>query len=210
MRLGTEHKMIKIFSGLLLALLLAFAAPSFAAEGSLSAVSNKPLPGVKEMAVRPLDDSDESLRLQSQFEAELTAKGYRINPKSEIVLTFEIIDELGAYSVTDKRYFIDLQAKGSRTGGEDAHARFNVFDSKSGGILNKGHGGTKIVTPSKYRLKATIDGPAGAGRLERYWQGTASGKLGAANNQDLIRAMVAPLVANLGKTVKAEPFPIPN
>lgn len=202
--------MIRIFSGVLSVLLLAFATPAYAAEGSLSAVVNKPFSGIKEMAVRPLDDSDEAVKLQSQFEAELVASGYRINPTSEIVLTFEIIDELGAFSVTDRRYFIDLQAKGSRTGGEDAHARFNVFDSKTGGILNKGQGETKIVTPSKYRLRVTVDGPAGPGRLERYWEGTATGKLGTADNQSLIKAMVAPLVNNIGKTVKGAPFPIPN
>ncbi|MEK9671980.1 MAG: hypothetical protein VW268_05685 [Rhodospirillaceae bacterium] len=191
-------------------LLLLPGLPAAAEDGRLTAVSSTPLPAGKPFAVRPLDDSDEALKLKSLFEQELVAHRHRIDPKSDVVLTFEIIDEVGAYSVTDRRYFIELKAQGSRTGGEDAQARFNVFDSNSGGILNKGSGGTKIVTPSKYRLKVTIDGPAGPGRLARFWQGMASGNLGTANNEKLVRAMVVPLVRSIGKTVKGENFPLPD
>ena len=56
----------------------------------------------------------------------------------------------------------------------------------------------------------TIDGPAEAGRIERYWQGWATGNLGASTNETLIGAMVVPLVESLGKTVKNEVFPLPN
>jgi len=182
-----------------------------AGEGHLNAVSNKPLPAAPEFAVRALDDSDEALDLKLRFENELKARGYRLNPSAELVMTFEIVDELGAYTYTDRRYFVELHAQGSRSGGEDAQARFNVFDSKTGGILNQGGGGgTKIVTPTKYRLKVTVDGPAGPGRLERYWQGWMTGTLGASDNLTLIQAMVAPLVDNVGKTVRNETFPLPD
>ncbi|PIW25745.1 MAG: hypothetical protein COW30_18615 [Rhodospirillales bacterium CG15_BIG_FIL_POST_REV_8_21_14_020_66_15] len=197
----------------ILALVLTAALPcvTLAADGQLNAISSKPLPGGKVLAVRALDDSDAALDLTAQFERELKARGYRVDPKAELVLTFEVLDELGAYSFTDKRYFLDVQGtKGTSTGIEGSEARFNVFDSKTGGILNEGHGGTKIVTPTKYRLKVTIDGPAEAGRIERYWQGWATGNLGAATNESLIGAMVAPLTEIVGKTVKNETFSLPN
>lgn len=197
----------------ILALLLAAAVPGtpHAAEGQLNAISSKPLPGGRVVAVRALDDSDEALGLAAQFERELKARGYRVDAKAGLVLTFEILDELGAYTFTDKRYFLDVQGtKGTSSGTEGSEARFNVFDSKTGGILNEGHGGTKIVTPTKYRLKVTIDGPAEAGRIERYWQGWATGKLGTATSESLIGAMVVPLVDNLGKAVKNETFTIPD
>lgn len=194
-----------------IAAMLAAVPVAHASEGHLNAISSKPFPAAPEFAIRALDDSDEAQELTRRFEDELKAKGYRINPKSELVLTFEIIDELGAFTYTDRRYFVELHAQGSRTGGEDAQARFNVFDSKTGGILNQGEGGgTKIVTPTKYRLKVTVDGPAGPGRLERYWQGWMTGTLGASDNQTLIQGMVAPLVDNLGKTVRNEVFPLPD
>jgi hypothetical protein len=185
--------------------------PAHAAEGQLNAISSKPIPNGRVLAVRPLDDSDESMAIAAKFERELKARGYQVEPKAELTLTFEILDELGAYTFTNKRYFLDVQGqKGTSTGTEGSEARLNVFDSKTGGILNEGQGGTKIVTPTKYRLKATIDGPAQAGRIERYWQGWATGNLGAATNESLIGAMVAPLVEALGKTVKNESFPLPN
>lgn len=206
--------MTKLFSGALLAgglALALIASPAArAADGQLNAVSNKPLPTAPEFALRALDDSDEANDVMQRFETELKAKGYRLNPKASLVFTVEIVDELGAYTYTDKRYFIDLGARGSRTGGEDAHARFNVFDSKTGGILNEGNGGTKIVTPTKYRLNVTIDGPDGPNHMERYWQGWMTGVLGAADNQTLVEAMVAPLVENIGKTVRSKPYPLPD
>ena len=197
----------------LMALVFAAAASpgSQAAEGQLNAISSKPLPGDKVLALRALDDSDEALRLKAQFERELKARGYRLDPKAPLTLTFEVLDELGAYTFTDQRYFLDIQGhKGTSTGTEGSEARFNVFDSKTGGILNEGNGGTKVITPTKYRLKVTIDGPAEAGRIERYWQGWATGTLGASTNESLIAAMVTPVVDSLGKTVKNESFPLPK
>tara|TARA_R110002124_G_scaffold9429_10_gene48413 strand:- start:14940 stop:15554 length:615 start_codon:yes stop_codon:yes gene_type:complete len=203
-----KRPLIVLFALMLTAV---FATAGHAAEGQLNAISSKPLPNGKVLAVRALDDSDESLELVHQFTRELRNRGYRLDPKADLVLTFEVLDELGAFTFTDKRYFLDVQGtKGTSSGTEGSEARFNVFDSKTGGILIEGQGGTKIVTPTKYRLKVTIDGPAEAGRIERYWQGWATGNLGAATNETLIGAMVVPLVENLGKTVKNEVFPLPN
>ena len=183
-----------------------------AAEGHVNAISQKPIPAGKILSVRALDDSDESLALKDQFVRELTNRGYRVEPKADLVLTFEVQDELGAYTFTDKRYILDLQtSRGTNQGiDDDSHAKFNVFNSKTGGILNKGQGGTKIVTPTKYRLKVTVDGPAEAGRIERYWQGWATGKLGAATNEALLGAMVAPLVESVGETVKDRTITLPD
>ncbi|MEQ8229739.1 MAG: hypothetical protein RIA64_16765 [Rhodospirillales bacterium] len=196
---------------LALILSLGVSAGAMATDGQLNAISSKPLPGGKVLSVRALDDSDESLALVEQFQRELSARGYRVDSKADLVLTFEIIDELGAYTFSDQRYYVDVQGqKGTSTGTEGTEARLNVFNSKTGGILNEGRGGTKIVTPTKYRLKVTIDGPAEAGRIERYWQGWATGNLGASTNESLISAMVVPLVDVLGRTIKNETFPLPN
>ena len=202
--------MRKTFFGCLLMASLTAPLAAQAAEATLNAILSKPLPTAHEVALRALDDSDEAVALKSQIEKGLESRGYRLNPNSPLILTFEIQDEVGAYTYTDRRYFVDLGARGSRTGGEDAHARFNVFDSKTGGIMNEGHGGTKIVTPTKYRLKLTLDAPADAGHIERYWQGWATANLGNADNETLIRAMVLPLLDTLGKTVKNQTFDVPD
>ncbi len=200
-----------IFALLALAFAAAASPASQAAEGQLNAISSKPLPDGKVFALRALDDSDEALHIKARFEKELQARGYRLDANAPLVLTFEVLDELGAFTFSDQRYFLDVQGhKGTSTGTQGTEARLNVFDSKTGGILNEGNGGTKVITPTKYRLKVTIDGPAEAGRIERYWQGWATGNLGASTNESLIGAMVAPLVDSLGKTVKREAFPLPK
>ena len=64
---------------------------------------------------------------------------------------------MGAWSDAGKRTLLELTARGGDEGGEDAKARFNVFDSKRGGILNKGRGGT-TVTPCSRSEKQRLHG----------------------------------------------------
>lgn len=179
-------------------------------EGTVNSMAHKDVPAGAEIHVRPLDNSDEALAVLEDFKRELKARGYRLNPNAKLVLTFEIRDEIGAFTTTDRRYFVELHARGSRTGGEDAQARFNVFDSRTGGILNRGKGETQIVTPSQYRLDVTIDRQVDDSHLDRLWQGWAVGDLGSSDSETLIRAMVAPLLNTVGKTVRRQTFPLPR
>ncbi len=194
------------FRAAVLAVFMASIPPAFAEDGLVNAIARRDLPASETIFVRPLDNSDENLRLQRMFEAELRANGYRISKDSPIILTFEIHDQVGSFKNPDDRYLIELRARGSRRGGEDASARFNVFNSETGGFLNKGAGGeTRIITPTKYRMDVTIDD---AQTYTRFWQGWAVGAVMDADPIDLTRAMIKPLVRGIGQTVRRQPFSI--
>jgi hypothetical protein len=175
-------------------------------DGVMNGVAFKPLPPDSSIHVRPLDNSDDNLVLQADFEAALRAKGYTIEKDAKLILSFETRDEIGSWSTTERRHILSFESKGGQGGGENAKAKVNVFDSATGGLLNRGSGGgTTITSPSTYRIDATIDDRANGKRL---WQGSSVANL---NNQDglsLTRKMVPVMVENLGQTVRRQIFPL--
>lgn len=190
----------------------AFAQDKAPAEGSgghptppavVNAVSFQALPERATFAVRPLDNSDANLRLKVAIEEALRARGFGVAKDSPLVLSFDTRDEVGAWTDAGRRTILELQAQGGRDGGEYAHAKVNVFDTNSGGLLNEGRGGTSIATPSTYRIDITVD-DRGNGR--RLWQGWAIANLSHGDRLELDRAMIPVLVQNVGRSVTRQPF----
>ena len=183
------------------------AASQDASTGLFNAVAFRPLPDGAAVRVRPLDNSDENLALQQEFERELTARGHTVSENAPLVITFEVRDEIGAWSTRDRRTVLELEGRGDSLGGHDHKARLNLFDSDRGGILNQGRGsGTSITTPSEYRIDATIDDRTNGRRL---WQAWVTADLGYSDGPTLTRAMIPVIIGNLGKTVKRQPFELP-
>lgn len=173
-------------------------------HGTLNAVSFRPLPVGAPIFVRPLDDSDENLALKRSFEAVLQARGYALAPDpSGLVLTFETRDQIGGWSDSGRRTVLEFQGAGGREGTEDVEARLKLFDSQRGALLNKGRGGTRVVTPSSYRLEVNIDHK---GQRERLWQGWTIADLAHGDDRSLNRAMVPALVDHIGETVRQQSF----
>ena len=176
---------------------------SATAQAFVNSVSYQPLPARAVVTVRPLDNSDANLKLKTSIEEALRAKGFGVAKDSPLVLSFDTRDEVGAWSETGRRTILELRAEGGREGGEYAHAKVNVFDSASGGLLNEGRGGTSITTPSTYRIDATLDDRTSGRRL---WQGWAIANLAHGERSDLDRAMIPVIVQNLGQTTTRQPF----
>jgi len=173
-------------------------------QGTLNAVSFKPLPVGAPIFVRPLDDPDENLVLKRRFESVLQERGYALAPDpSGLVLTFESRDQIDSWSDSGRRTVLEFQGAGGREGTEDVEARLRLFDSQRGALLNKGRGGTRVVTPSNYRLEVNIDHK---GDRERLWQGWTIADLAYGDDRSLNRAMVPALVDNIGKTVRQQSF----
>ena len=172
-------------------------------EGLLNAVSFKDVPKNAPLSVRPLDNSDLNMALKDEFERILRAKGYSVSDKAAYVMSFETHDEIGAYSTRDKRAVLELQARGGREGGEDAKMRFNLFDSNSGGVFNRGKGETTVSSPSQYRIDVSID-EAATGK--RHWQAWAVANLLRPDSLALTRSMIPAFVDNMGQTVKSKNF----
>ncbi len=172
-------------------------------EALMNAFSYRPVPKDTTFHVRPLDNSDQNLALKKEFERILRTKGYSLSNDSELVISFETRDELGAYSTRNKRAVLELDAHGGREGGENARMRFNLFDSNTGGVFNQGKGETSIMTPSQYRLDVTIDNRSNG---KRHWQAWAVANLDQTDGETLVKAMVPEIVGNMGKTVKSHTF----
>ena len=176
---------------------------SAAVQAFVNSVSYQPLPERAIITVRPLDNSDAHMKLKTSIEEALRAKGYGVTKDSPLVLSFDTRDEVGAWSDAGRRTILELRAEGGREGGEYAHAKVNVFDSVSGGLLNEGRGGTSITTPSTYRIDVTVDDRTNGRRL---WQGWAVANLSYGDRNELDRAMIPVLVQNLGRTTTRQPF----
>lgn len=175
-------------------------------RGLLNAVTFKPLAAGSAIAVRPLDDSDDNLVLQREFERELRAMGYTVSANAALILSFDTRGTVGAWVSRERRTVLELEGHGGQEGGENAKLRLNLYNSSRGGVFNRGEGATTmIVTPSKYRLDATIDNRDDGKRL---WQAWATAALGQSDGLSLTRAMVPVMVESLGHTVKRQPFDI--
>ena len=156
------------------------------------------------IAVRPLDNSDQNLLLQEQFERQLEANGYAVSKDANLVLSFETRDVVGAWSDGGVRTVIELKDNRHRTGQDPPQVNLNIYNSSRGGLLNKGRGGgTSIVTPSHYRLDVLVDDRSNG---ERVWQAWATADIRGAGSGAVSQAMVPALVDHLGSTVKNKPF----
>ena len=175
-----------------------------AEEGLINAVSYRALPRGGSIRVRPLDNSNENLILQEQFEDELRRRGYAVAAEADLILSFEVRDVAGAWRAGDRRSVIEFEGSGGG-GGENARARLNIFDSRRGGLLNQGNerGATQIAAPSQFRMDATIDDRRDGKRL---WQAWAVASQRQTEGSDLTRAMVQAVVEHLGTTIKRQPF----
>ena len=210
MKTGDGERTMRIWGILLVALGLLTGQPAAAQEpgaGLLNAVAYKPLPQDSAVTVRPLDNSDENLLLQEEFERELRARGHTVAADAPLIMTFEVRDVVGAWTNRDRRSILELEGRGDGIGGDTHRARLNLFDSGRGGVLNEGRGGgTTIVTPTQYRLDVTIDARAGGKRL---WQAWATADLGQSDGFELTKAMIPAMVGSLGQNVNRQPFKVP-
>lgn len=175
-----------------------------AEEGILNAVALKPLPEGVPITVRPMDNSDENLILQKEFERELRLRGYTVAEGAPLIMTFETRDTLGAWTSGERRSVLEFEGGGDGIGGDNYRARLNLFDSGRGGMLNEGQGrNTSIVTPSQYRVDLNIDDRETGKRL---WQAWATADLKQSDGLTLTRAMVPVLVESLGRTTRRRAF----
>jgi len=174
-------------------------------EGILNAVAYRAIPSGQPLRVIPIDNSDQNIALQAEFERQLTASGHTISEDATLILTFETRDEIGAYTSRDRRAFIEMHARGGRDGGEDAKMLFNLYNSNSGGVFNTGKGETSIVTQSQYRMDVTIDDKSNGKRL---WHAWTIADLGQSDGRTLTKSMVPVLVKNVGATIKRQTFPL--
>lgn len=175
-------------------------------DGLLNAVSFKQLPAQAAIAVRVMDNSDDNLVLQAEFERVLRAKGHRVAEDASLILTFETRKVAGAWADEGRRTLVELHGGGG-VGDEEAKVTVNLFNSRQGGVLNKGErSGTSITTRGQLRVDVNVDERSTGKRLWQAWSTTDQG-----GDDDLSqnKAMVPILVENIGRTVKRQTISLP-
>ncbi len=171
-------------------------------EGILNSVSYRPLPTGEAIRVQALDNSDDNLALIEEVKKALTARGYGLAEDGRMILTVETRNEIGAWSTTDRRHVIEFQTQ-TNSHSDESEVKLNLFDTNSGGLLNKGSSGTAIVTPSQYIVEISVEDATNGKRL---WQAWAAAGLGQSDGLALMRGMIPALSDALGKTVSRETF----
>ena len=174
------------------------------ADGLVSAVSFSPLASGSAISVRPLDNTDSNMILKKDFELALKSKGFKIGRDEALILTFETIDESGAWIGGGENLIIELSNHDDQSGTDLPRVHLNLFNSRRGGILNpKRLEKTRTVTPSSFRIDVTIDKKANG---KRIWQGWSSINSRIGDNQKPSRKMVSVLVESLGQNISRKPF----
>ncbi len=187
--------------------LVLFGAPAWGeGSGLLNAVAYKPLMAGSTLAVSPLDNSDQNLRLQVLFESELRARGFTVTSDAALVLTFETRSSPGIWSDGGFRRIIELTDRRDQGGVESPRVQLNLYNSNRGGVFNQGRPGTNVGAPGQYRLDATIDDRRSG---ERLWQGWTTAPLIRSDGHSLSMSMVPVMVESVGSTVKRKPFVLP-
>lgn len=203
---GVEGFTVKRFVFLSLFFLLSTLAAGVRADGLMNAVSYRPLPLGSAIFVRPMDNSDQNLTLQKDFENALRRKGYTISESADLILTFETRDAAGAWTGGGPNPYIQLSDNHDQTGINAPRVRFNLFNSSRGGLFNPDRiETTRMVTASSFRIDANIDDKTNGKRL---WQGWSTTDIGPGGARDLMRAMVPVLVNIVGQTVRRKSFPL--
>ncbi len=186
---------------------LASATVAAAADGRLNAVSYQEIPSGTALMVRPLDNSDHNLLLKADFERALRSKGYTISQDAKVAFTFETMDTAGAWTGSGPNPFVELSNNPDQTGVEAPQVRFNLFNTRRGGILNPERTETtRMVTPSSFRIDATIDSLTDG---RRFWHGWGIVNVGADDSRERSRALVPPLVDGIGKTIRQQSLQVP-
>jgi len=120
--------MIKRF-GIFIVFLFSVALQAESAEignGVLNAVAYQPIPAGATITVRPLDNSDESLSLQREFEHQLQQRGYQVSADGIIVLTFETRNVVGSWSDSGRRTILELEGRNAVGDDNSTKAMVNI------------------------------------------------------------------------------------
>ncbi|CCQ75171.1 hypothetical protein [Magnetospira sp. QH-2] len=194
------------FSVLLLAVAVTlFLTGTVRAEGLINSQSYRQIPYATPIEVRMADDSGDNPMLREEFIHHLQSTGHRVANGAPMVLTFGRHGALGTWG-SNKRYLVEMHARGGEEGGEDAAVRLNLFNSAKGGLFNEGKGDSS-GSPTRYRLDAVLEDRNTGKRL---WHGWATASLKRADQTALTLSMVPPLVSALGQTVRKQAFETPQ
>lgn len=172
-------------------------------DGKVNASSLRPMPQGASFVVRAWDNSNDTVELAHFIEEQLRLRGNTVGGEGALVLKFSLTDTLGQPGSGPQRRLIELDGRAGSGNDDEAQVRLNLFSTDKGGVFNEGRAQAKI--PSTQTLEMTLDRPDG----QRIWLGEATGKQAVGDRRQSARLLVGPLLDNIGKTARNQPFAIP-
>jgi hypothetical protein len=174
------------------------------ADGTVNTSSLRPLPPGTAVTVKPWDNSEDTVDLTRFIEDQLRTRGYTLGGANAVVLKFSTSESLGQLSTGPQRQLVEIDGQAGTSSENEAQVRLNLFSTDKGGVFNQGRPQTKVA--STQTLEMSIDRPDG----QRLWLGEATGKLINQDRRQSVRVLVGPLLDNIGKTARSQPFAVPD
>lgn len=170
------------------------------APGIVSTVAFGEVPPERPIAVTPFGDDDLSMRVKARFEEALRQAGRSVAEAAPLTLSFETRLIQGRFSRAEG----NMGRFEADTGGMELN--LNVWSSSQDSLL----GGRQTGTAESRRanllhMNAVLHDRATGKTL---WQGDAYSEMLSSDEARIAASMVAPLAANLGRSVKQQPFDI--
>ncbi len=170
------------------------------APGIVTTAALGDLPDGLAIAVTPFADDHLSLSIKSRFEAALRAAHRPVSDMAPLTLSFET-------DVIAGRFTHDQAGLGRFEADEDGvQFNLNIWSSNQDSLLG---GRQKTEAPPRrvnllHMYVVLRDRETG----KTLWYGDAYGEMLTANRLRIAGSMVAPLTANLGRSVTGQPFDI--
>ncbi|MBI3453138.1 MAG: hypothetical protein HY057_10015 [Rhodospirillales bacterium] len=169
-----------------------------AAPGQVHASAFAAMPADLPIAVRPLDNSTDNLRLKRRFQDALASRSIPTAPdKAPLALNFETEVQETARS---RRPPSLGEFKGDN---RDSQVRINLWSTTQDSVTQGRRSGGDEKTGVRFILIATLDDQRTGQRL---WQGQASWDGEALDEQAAYATMAPILVEQLGQTVRQRSF----
>jgi len=173
-----------------------------AGEGIVNGIKFRDLAPGSAIKVEALDNSDINLALAKEFETKLAKRGFRISADADLILTFETHDLSGSWKGGDANRWLEFANNENHTGSRAPQVRLRLLETNKGGLLNREKPrGLRQVAASKQRIDVSLES---RGDGKRLWQGWSAADIGAVDSLDRARAMIAPLVEAMGRTVRRQ------
>ena len=167
--------------------------------GIVNSVDFAPADPQAVITVRPLDDSRESLEIKRRIDAALREAGYAVSDYTAAI-------ELSSETEVIEGHFSGESGSLGRLKGGDRGVRldFNIWSSSKDSLLG-GRQKKDDRQANVFHMNAVLR-DRGSGAV--LWQGDAFYEMLIADHARIANSMVLPLVRNMGRTVRGEPFQI--
>lgn len=168
--------------------------------GVLKAAAFDQVPPGLSIKVLPYNDDDLNMQIKSDFEEQVRRQNRSISVDAALLLSFDT--EIVKGSITQERSSI---VRGEHSTDKGTRAEVNIWSSSQDSVLGGRKPREKRVVRNVLHINVVLR-DLRSGKV--LWQGDTYAEIGVHDELRLAKSMVEPLILNLGRTVRSEPFDI--